>query len=189
MANGMRSSAEVWAVLGVVAFYGTLHWRESDNAAVAQAQERVQALQAQWRDAQHAASPVSAQGSDPAHQQQLLLAELSAAGQAKQVRDDMLGLLALSRSGLSWQGMQLDRQGVWQVQLRGENPSTLDLWRQQIASAGLADMQWVHMTGSAPNASGKEAALVDQGPQSWLLTLRAPLGSLSTPNVLAGDPL
>ena len=189
MAIGMRSSAVVWALLGAGAFYGTLRWRESDNAAVAQAQARVQTLQAQWRDAQHAANPVLTQGSDTAHQQQLLLAELSAAGQAKQVRDDMLSLLALSRSGLNWQGMQLDRQGVWQLQLRGENPSTLDLWRQQIGSAGLADMQWVHMTGSAPNASGKAAALVDQGPQFWLLTLRAPLGSLSTPNILAGDPL
>jgi hypothetical protein len=189
VANGMRSSAVVWAVLGAVAFYGTLYWRESDNAAVAQAQARVQALQVQWRDAQQAANPVQAQGSDPAHQQQLLLAELSAAGQAKLVRDDMLSLLALSRSGLNWQGMQLDRQGVWQLQLRGENQSTLDLWRQQISSAGLADMQWVHMTGSAPNASGKEAALAVQEPQSWQLTLRAPLGSLSTPPSLAGDPL
>jgi hypothetical protein len=189
VANGMRLSTVVWVVLGAVAFYGTLHWRESDNAAVAQAQARVQALQAQWRDVQQAANPVLAQGSDPAHQQQRLLAESSAAGQAKLVRDDMLSLLALSRSGLNWQGMQLDRQGVWQLQLRGENQSTLDLWRQQIGSAGLSDMQWVHMTRSAPNAPGKDAALALQEPQSWLLTLRAPLGSLSIPPTLAGDPL
>jgi hypothetical protein len=190
VAIGVHSSVVLGAVLAALAFYGTVHWRESDNAAVAQAQARVQTLQAQLRDVQRDADPHGmAQGSEPTRQHQQWLTELSAAEQAKQVRDDLLSLLALSRPGLSWQGMQLDGQGVWQLQLRADNPRSLELWRQQIKAAGLDGMQWLQMARSSPAVVGKDAAPVAQEPQVLVLTLRAPLGSLSSQPASAGDAL
>jgi hypothetical protein len=185
----MRSPAVVWAVLGAVVFYGTLFWLEFDNPKAAQAQARVQALQAQWREAQQNGSPSVDAGTDPARHPQQLLAELSAAGQAKQVRDDLLQLVSIPSHGLSWQAMQLDRQGVWQLQLRSDNLRALELWHQQIKGASLDRLEWVQMARSAPALAGKDAGLAAHEPQALLITLRAPLRSVSPQPTEQGDDL
>lgn len=190
MAKGLRSWTVVaWGVLGILSFCGTLHWRESDNAAVEQAQQRVQALQAAWRDLAPASSPDGAQRADPARAQQALLAELDAAAQGQQVRDDVLQLLTLRTAGLSWQNMQLDRQGVWQLQLRADRQRALDLWHQHIQTSGLRGLQWVQMTGPAPGTAGADGVLATRTKEALVLTLRAPLGALSGPSPRAGEVL